>query len=240
MCKNQHRVQHGLGTPRLVGNPQTCRVVLCWLGPPHCPSKGAGPAWKWWPHWSRSSIYGVKDGIRSGSSPTGPWLSKAGDWHPVVSLGNYVQPRAELKWSPQACGPDGERLWECCWGPWRSVSILRVQTGWGRWWVHLHILGDLPGDTRCYKHTLALTLSTVCLRNCRYSFWDANRPYSKYQPVVWFICSFWGAKNFTVNTVMVGTSVFASYFVWQMLLINPFAASLLEKSVFTVTIPNSL
>jgi len=39
---------------------------------------------------------------------------------------------------------------------------------------------------------------------------------------------------------MEGTSIFASYFVWQMLLINPFAVSLLEKSVFTIIIPNSL
>lgn len=133
----------------------------------------------------------------------------------------------------------GEAL-KCCWGPWKSVSILRDQTGWGMRWRHLHILGDLPGDTWCYKHTLALTLSTVCLRNWRYSFWDANRSHSKYQRLVWFIYSFWGARNFTVNIVMEGTSIFASYFVWQMLLINPFAVSLLEKSVFTVTILNSL
>ena len=43
---------------------------------------------------TRSSVYGDGDEMRSGSGSTGPRPGRAGDWHPMVSLGQDGHPRA--------------------------------------------------------------------------------------------------------------------------------------------------
>lgn len=85
--------QDGPGAP---GGPGSGGGIpgLTGQDPSHRPREGAGPARRRWPHSiKRADHRGGRAGMRSGSGPTGPQQGRAGDWHPMVSLGRDGQPQ---------------------------------------------------------------------------------------------------------------------------------------------------
>lgn len=112
-------------------------------------------------------------------------------------------------WTEQQCAVS-------VWGKpgWHARDRALVGESSAQLGASLAFLGDTPAWEICPE------ACTVLLAHTWFGWegwwwkegWWEDRSHHKYQLEIWFIYDFWRAKNFIVNTVLEGRSVFASLF----------------------------